>query len=57
MSKVKDLFFVVEELLGQGLDEVEIARKLDIPVDMAQELVQWVEEVSYEGDMETDPYS
>lgn len=57
MSKVKDLFFVVEELLGQGLDEVEIARKLDIPVDMAQELVQWVDEVAYEGDMETDPYS
>lgn len=57
MSKVKDLFFVVEELMDQGLDEVEIARKLDIPVDMAQELVQWVDEVSYEGDMETDPYS
>jgi len=39
MSGIKDIFFIVEEYLNQGLDEAEIASKLDIPVDMVEEIV------------------
>ena len=42
MSKMKNLYMLVAEYLDEGLDEVEIARKLDIPVDMAQEIVETV---------------
>ena len=36
----KDLYYIVAKLLDQGLDEVEIASYLDVPVDMVEDLVQ-----------------
>jgi hypothetical protein len=57
MGRVKDLYFIVEEYLSQGLDEVEIARKLDVPVDMVEGLVEVIDQCNYEEDMMADPYS
>ena len=34
MGKMKDIVMTIEELIVQGYDEVEIARMLDLPVDM-----------------------
>lgn len=57
MSKVKDLYFIVEEYLSQGLDEAEIAGKLNVPVDMVEDLVKVIDQLNYEEDMMNDPYS
>ncbi len=57
MTKVKDLYFIIEEYLTQGLDESEIAGKLNVPVDMVEGLVAVIDQNNYEEDMETDPYS
>ena len=38
MSRMKDILFDIEEMILEGLDEVEIARELDLPVVMVQEL-------------------
>lgn len=57
MSKVKDLYFIVEEYLNQGFDEVEIAGKLNVPVDMVEDLVKVIDQENFEKDMEADPYS
>ena len=56
MSKVKDLYFIVEEYLNQGLDESEIAEKLNAPVDMIEDLVKVIDQENFEEDMEADPY-
>jgi orotate phosphoribosyltransferase-like protein len=56
MTKVKDLYFIIEEYLTQGLDESEIAGKLNVPVDMVEEFVKMIDENNFEEDMETDPY-
>lgn len=57
MSKVKDLYFIVEEYLTQGFDEAEIAGKLNVPVDMVEELVKVIDQENFEEDMADDPYS
>lgn len=36
MSRIKDIVMDIEEMIVQGYDEVEIADKLDLPVDMVQ---------------------
>jgi hypothetical protein len=36
MSRIKDVLFTIEEMIVQGYDEVEIAQRLDLPVDMVQ---------------------
>lgn len=36
MSHIKDVLMSIEEMILQGYDEVEIAQKLDLPVDMVQ---------------------
>lgn len=56
MSGIKDIFFTVEEYLNQGLDEAEIASKLDIPVDMVEEIVATIDENNFDSDMAADPY-
>ena len=38
MSRIKDMLFDIEEMILEGLDEVEIARELDLPIDMVQEV-------------------
>jgi len=35
---MKDILFDIEKMILEGLDEVEIARELDLPVDMVQEV-------------------
>ena len=50
---MKELVFVVEELLDEGLDEAEIAAKLDLPIDMIEELVAQIDETRYHEDMDT----
>lgn len=38
MSRMKDILFDIEEMILEGLDEVEIARELDLPIAMVQEV-------------------
>lgn len=56
-ARLKDLYFIVEEYLKQGLDESEIAGILDVPVDMVEDFVGLIDQNNYETDMEADPYS
>ena len=44
MSRIKDILFTIEEMILEGLDEVEIAQKLDLPVDMVQEVYDQFQE-------------
>ena len=53
MGQMKELVFTVEELLDEGLDEAEIAAKLDLPIDMIEELVAQIDETRYHEDMDT----
>ena len=53
MGQMKELVFVVEELLDEGYDEAEIAAKLDLPIDMIEELVAQIDETRYHEDMDT----
>lgn len=57
MGRMKDIYFIVDEYLKQGLDEAEIAGKLDVPVDMIEEIVTLIDEYNYHSDMAHDPYS
>ena len=50
---MKELVFVVEDLLDEGYDEAEIAAKLDLPIDMIEELVAQIDENRYHADMDT----
>ena len=56
-ARLKDLYFIVEEYLKQGLDESEIAGILDVPVDMVEDFVNMIDQNNFEEDMEADPYS
>jgi hypothetical protein len=53
MGQMKELVFVVEDLLDEGYDEAEIAAKLDLPIDMIEELVAQIDENRYHADMDT----
>lgn len=52
MGQMKELVMVVEELLDAGYDEAEIATKLDLPMDMIEELVAQIDETRYHEDMD-----
>jgi len=53
MGQMKELVFLVEDLLDEGYDEYEIAAKLDLPIDMIEELVAQIDETRYHEDMDT----
>ena len=53
MGQIKELAFTVEDLLDEGYDEYEIAAKLDLPIDMIEEIVAWIDETRYHEDMDT----
>jgi len=53
MGQMKELVFLVEDLLDEGYDEAEIAAKLDLPIDMIEELVVQIDETRYHEDMDT----
>ena len=47
------LEMVVEKLLNEGYDEADIAAKLDLPIDMIDELVAQIDETQYHEDMDS----
>jgi hypothetical protein len=53
MGQMKELVLTVEDLLDEGYDEAEIAAKLDLPIDMIEELVAQIDENRYHADMDT----
>lgn len=48
MSKMKNFLMLVAEYMDEGLDEVEIANKLDLPVDMIEDVVKMIEKEEME---------
>lgn len=48
MSKMKNFLMLVAEYVAEGLDEVEIANKLDLPVDMIEDVVKMIEKEEME---------
>lgn len=48
MSKMKNFLMLVAEYMAEGLDEVEIANKLDLPVDMIEDVVKMIEKEEME---------
>lgn len=52
MGQMKELVMVVEELLHAGYAEAEIATKLDLPIDMIEELVAQIDETRYHEHMD-----
>ena len=51
MSKVKDLAYDIEALYIEGLTEKNIAKTLDIPVEV---VYAWLQENNIEDDVEAD---
>jgi orotate phosphoribosyltransferase-like protein len=47
MGKMKDMIQEVRELMFAGLDEVEIANKLDLPVDMVEEMFTFIQDMEF----------
>jgi len=47
MGKVKSMIMEVRELMFAGLDEVEIANKLDLPVDMVEEMFTFIQDMEF----------
>ena len=51
MSKIKDLAYDIEALYIEGLTEKNIAKTLDIPVEV---VYAWLQENNIEDDVEAD---
>jgi orotate phosphoribosyltransferase-like protein len=47
MGKMKDMIQEVRELMFAGLDEVEIANRLDLPVDMVEEMFSFIQDMEF----------
>ena len=47
MGKVKSMIMEVRELMIAGLDEVEIANKLDLPVDTVEEMFTFIQDMEF----------
>jgi len=47
MGKVKSMIMEVRDLMFAGLDEVEIANKLDLPVDMVEEMFTFIQDMEF----------
>jgi len=47
MGKVKSMIMEVRDLMFAGLDEVEIANKLDLPVDMVEEMFSFIQDMEF----------
>jgi hypothetical protein len=45
---MKNFLMLVAEYMAEGLDEVEIANKLDLPVDMIEDVVKMIEKEEME---------
>jgi hypothetical protein len=45
---MKNFLMLVAEYMDEGLDEVEIANKLDMPVDMIEDVVKMIEKEEME---------
>jgi len=47
MGKLKSMIMEVRELMISGLDEVEIANKLDLPVDTVEEMFTFIQDMEF----------
>lgn len=47
MGKLKSMIMEVRELMFAGLDEVEIANKLDLPVDTVEEMFSFIQDMEF----------
>jgi hypothetical protein len=47
MGKVKSMIMEVRDLMFAGLDEVEIANRLDLPVDMVEEMFSFIQDMEF----------
>jgi hypothetical protein len=47
MGKVKSMIMEVRDLMFAGLDEVEIANRLDLPVDMVEEMFAFIQDMEF----------
>ena len=56
MGQMKELVLTVEDLLDAGYDEVDIAAKLGLPLDIVEELVKQSDEERFAEDMAGMPY-
>ena len=45
MSKIKSTLLEVRELMYSGLDEVEVANKMDLPVDTVEEMFSFIDDM------------
>ncbi len=47
MGKLKSIIMDVRELMIAGLDEVEIANRLDLPVDTVEEMFDFIHDMEF----------
>lgn len=47
MGKVKSMIMEVRDLMFAGLDEVEIANRLDLPVDTVEEMFTFIQDMEF----------